>query len=170
MASWARTSARTARRSRPKSSGTRRRRKESSTFWSRSISACRRPACIPTSCCRPPPGTRRTTSTPPTCIPSSIRSPRRSIRCGGRAATGKSTRASPRLSRRVAPEVLGVEKDVVLTPDHARHARRDRAALRREGLEDAARSTRSPARPCRRSPWSSATIPISTSASPRSGR
>ena len=36
----------------------------------------------------------------------------------------------------VAPEVLGVEKDVVLTPDHARLARRDRAAIRREGLEE----------------------------------
>ena len=70
----------------------------------------------------------------------------------------------------VAPEVLGVEKDVVLTPDHARHAGRDRAGARREGLEDAARSSRSPARPCRRSRWSSATTPTSTSASPRSGR
>ena len=35
---------------------------------------------------------------------------------GKRAATGTSTRASPRRSREVAPEVLGVEKDVVLTP------------------------------------------------------
>ncbi len=40
---------------------------------SRSTSACPRPASTPTSCCRPRPGTRRTTSTPPTCIPSSIR-------------------------------------------------------------------------------------------------
>ena len=34
----------------------------------------------------------------------------------------------------VAPEVLGVEKDVVLTPDPARHAGRDRAGHRRQGL------------------------------------
>ena len=60
-------------RSRRKSSGTTRRRRESSTCWSRSTSACRPPASTPTSCCRPRPGTRRTISTPPTCIPSSIR-------------------------------------------------------------------------------------------------
>ena len=70
---WARIWARTARRSRRTSSGTTRRRKESSTCSSRSTSACRRPACTPTSFCRPRPGTRRTTSTPPTCIPSFIR-------------------------------------------------------------------------------------------------
>ncbi len=52
----------------------------------------------------------------------------------------------------------------------ARHAGRDRPGLRRQGLEDAARSIRCPARPCRRSPSSSATIPTSTGASPRSGR
>ncbi len=42
--------------------------------------------------------------------------------------------------------------------DHARHRRRDRAALRRQGLEDGRDASRSPARPCRRSRWSSATI------------
>jgi nitrate reductase alpha subunit len=48
--------------------------------------------------CRPPPGTRRTISTPATCTRSSTRCRRRSIRCGNRAATGKSTRASRRNS------------------------------------------------------------------------
>ena len=96
----ARTWARTAARSRRKSPGTTRRRKESSTCWSRSTSACRRPASIPTSCCRPRPGTRRTISTPPTCIPSSIRCHRRWTRCGNARATGKSTRRSPRNSPR----------------------------------------------------------------------
>ena len=37
---------------------------------------------------------------------------------------------------RVAPEVLGVEKDVVLTPIMHDSARRDRPALRRQGLEE----------------------------------
>ena len=36
----------------------------------------------------------------------------------------------------VAPEVLGVEKDVVLTPIHARHRRANRAGHRRQGLEE----------------------------------
>ena len=36
----------------------------------------------------------------------------------------------------IAPEVLGVEKDVVLTPIHARHAGRDRAGARRQGMEE----------------------------------
>ena len=35
---------------------------------------------------------------------------------GSAVATGRSTRGSPRRSRSVAPEVLGVEKDVVLNP------------------------------------------------------
>ena len=71
---------------------------------------------------------------------------------------------------RVAPEVLGVEKDVVLTPIHARYARRDRPGLRAEGLEDAANASRCRARPCRPSRWSSATTRTSTSGSRRSGR
>ena len=37
---------------------------------------------------------------------------------------------------RVAPEVLGVEKDVVLNPDQARYCQRNRPALRSEGLEE----------------------------------
>ena len=40
--------------------------------------------------------------------------------------------------QRVAPDILGVEHDMVLTPMHARHARRDRAAVRRARLEAAA--------------------------------
>ena len=44
----------------------------SSTFWSRSIFGCAPRRCTPTWCCRRRPGTRRTTSTPRTCIPSSI--------------------------------------------------------------------------------------------------
>ncbi len=46
--------------------------KESSTSWSRSTSVCD-PCVYPTSCCRPRPGTRRTTSTRQTCTPSSTR-------------------------------------------------------------------------------------------------
>ena len=54
--------------------------------------------------------------------------------------------------------------------DHARHAGRDGAAVRRQGLEE--RRDRADARQdhAGRSPWSSATIPTSTSASPRSAR
>ena len=63
-ACWARISAPRAATSHATSRGTSRRRKENSTCWSRSTSACPRPASTPTSCCRPRPGTRRTTSTP----------------------------------------------------------------------------------------------------------
>ncbi len=95
-ASRARTWARTAAASPRRCSGTTARRRASSTCWSRSTSACRRPACTRTSCCRRRPGTRRTTSTPPTCTRSSTRCRRRSTRCGRRARTGRSTRASRR--------------------------------------------------------------------------
>ena len=90
------------RRSPRRSSGATRRRKASSTSWSRSTSGCRRPACTRTSCCRRRPGTRRTTSTPPTCTRSSTRCRRRWTRCGRRGATGRSTRASRRSSPRSA--------------------------------------------------------------------
>ena len=46
------------------------------------------PRSSPTSCCRPPPGTRSTTSTPPTCTRSCTRSTRRSPRRGRPAPTG----------------------------------------------------------------------------------
>ncbi len=78
-----------AHRKHAKPCGTTRPRKENSTFWSRSISACPRPAFIPTSFCRPRHGMKRTISTPPTCIPSSIRCRALPIRHGKRAATGK---------------------------------------------------------------------------------
>ena len=55
-------------------------------------------------------------------------------------------------------------------PDHARHARRDRAGARRQGLEDGRDASPFPARRCRRSPWSSATTRTSTSGSRRSAR
>ena len=55
-----------------------------------------------TSCCPPPPGTRRTISIPATCTRSSIRCRPRSIRPGNRAATGTSTRASRRNSAKSA--------------------------------------------------------------------
>ena len=54
--------------------------------------------------------------------------------------------------------------------DPARHRRPRSRSRRREGLEEGRDASRSPARPCRPSPSSSATIPTSTSASPRSGR
>ena len=76
-------------------SGAIRRRRASSILSSRSTFACRRAASIPTSSCRRRPGTKRTTSTPPTCIPSSTRCRRRWIRCGSRAAIGRPTRRSP---------------------------------------------------------------------------
>ena len=53
---------------------------------------------------------------------------------------------------------------------HARHAGRARPGARRQGLEEGRVRARFPARPRRRSWWSSATIPTPTSASPRSGR
>ena len=69
----------------------------------------------------------------------------------------------------VAPEVLGVEKDVVLTP-----IQHDTPGEIAQALDvndwKKGEVEPSPARPCRRSPWSSATTPTSTSASPRSGR
>ena len=53
-------------------------------------------------------------------------------------------------------------------PCTTRRARSRRRSTSRTGRR--ARSIRFPARPCRRSSWSSATIPTSTSGSPRSGR
>ena len=50
----------------------------------------------------------------------------------------------------VAPEVLGRETDVVLTPILHDTAGRTGAAHRRQGLEDAAKSSRFPAGRCRR--------------------
>ena len=52
----------------------------------------------PTSCCRPPPGTRSTTSTPPTCTPSCTPSTPPSHRRGRPARTGTPGRPSPRSS------------------------------------------------------------------------
>ena len=54
--------------------------------------------------------------------------------------------------------------------DPARHAGRDGPGRSTSRTGNAARSSRSRARRCRRSRWSSATIPTSTSASPRSAR
>jgi nitrate reductase / nitrite oxidoreductase, alpha subunit len=83
--------------------------------------------------------------------------------------TGRSTRPSPSKFSEVAPEVLGVEKDVVLTPIlHDTPA--EIAQARREGLEEGrvrADPRQDHAPNC---VVSSATIPTSTSASPRSGR
>ena len=54
------------------------------TWWSTSTSAWTPRRSTPTSCCRRPPGTRRTTSTRPTCTRSSTRSRRRCRRSGNR--------------------------------------------------------------------------------------
>ena len=51
--------------------------------------------CTPTSSCPPPPGTRRTTSTPPTCTPSSTPCRPRCRRAGSRGATGTRSSRSP---------------------------------------------------------------------------
>ena len=89
---------------------------ENSICWSPSISACRRRRSIPTSFCRPPPGTKRTTSTPPTCIRSFTRSRRRWIRWECKSGLGYFQSHRQGVLGCLSPEVLGVEKDVVLTP------------------------------------------------------
>jgi nitrate reductase / nitrite oxidoreductase, alpha subunit len=96
--------------------GTTRRPRASSTCWSASTSACPPPPSIPTSCCPRPAGTRRTTSTPRTCTPSSTRCRRRWTRPMSRRPTGTSSRRSPKKFSEVAPEILGVETDVVQLP------------------------------------------------------
>jgi nitrate reductase alpha subunit len=69
----------------------------------------------------------------------------------------------------IAPEVLGVEKDVVLVP--IQHDTPGRIAQPFDVKDwKQGESNRFPARPCRRSRSSNATIPISTSASRRSVR
>ena len=69
----------------------------------------------------------------------------------------------------VAPEVLGVEKDVVLTPImHDTPGEIAQALDVKDWKRE--RSIQSLEGPCRRSRWSSVTIRISSSASPRSGR
>ena len=68
------------------------------TWSSISTSAWIRRRSIPTSSCRPPRGTKRRTSTRPTCTASSTRCRRRCRRAGSRRATGRSSRKSPRSS------------------------------------------------------------------------
>ena len=92
------------------------RRKASSTCWSRSISACPPPACIRTSFCRQPPGTRRTTSTLPTCTPSSTRSRRRSTRSGESRSDWEIFKGIAKTFSEVAEGELGTERDLVLVP------------------------------------------------------
>ena len=65
---------------------------------------------------------------------------------------------------------LGVEQDVVLQPDHARFAGRNRPGVRRRGLEARRMRPRFPASPRRRSSSSSAITRTRTSATPRWGR
>ena len=151
-------------------SGAIRRRRASSILSSRSTSACRRAASIPTSSCRRRPGTKRTTSTPPTCIPSSTRCRRRWIRCGSRAAIGRPTRRSRTQFSELAEGHLGVERDVVLTPLQHDTPAELAQPFDVKGLEDTANASSCPASPRRRSRSSSATIPTPIAASPRSGR
>ena len=81
-----------------RSSGIRTRPRASSTWWSISTSAWTPRRFTRISCCRPRPGTRRTTSTPPTCTPSSTRCRRRCPPAGSQRATGTSSRGWPKKS------------------------------------------------------------------------
>ena len=93
-----------ARRRRPSTArrrcaGATRRPRASSTCSSRSTSAWPARRCTPTSCCRPPPGTRSTTSRRRTCTRSCTPSTRRSRRRGRPRPTGTSSTASRARSR-----------------------------------------------------------------------
>jgi hypothetical protein len=155
-------------RAKPKEvAGTTRRRRENSTCWSRSISACPRPASIPTSCCRPRPGTRRTTSTPPTCTPSSTRCRGGGSGLGGAQRLGDLQGIAKTFSesRRSAGRREGCGADA----DPARQRRRDWRSRSTSRTGRRASASRFPARPCR-SRVVERDYPNSTSASPRSGR
>ena len=111
----ARTWAKRVARSRWKSTGATRR-TASWTCWSRWTSACPPPACTRTSCCPPRPGTRRTTSTLPTCT-------RSSTRCRAAVDPAWESRNDWDIFKGLAKtfsEVcvghLGVEKDIVALP------------------------------------------------------
>ena len=69
-----------------------------------------------TSCCPRPPGTRRTTSTPATCTPSSTRCPRRWTRPGKSRSDWEIYKGFAKKFSEVCVGHLGVEKEVVLTP------------------------------------------------------
>ena len=66
------------------------------------------PRCSPTSCCRPPPGTRSTTCPRPTCTRSCTRSPRPSTRRGRPGPTSTPSRPSPGGSASWPRDHLGV--------------------------------------------------------------
>ncbi len=135
---------------------TRRRRKESSTCLSRSTSACPRPASTPTSSF-PRHLVRKERSQHLGHAPVHPSTDRGGgSRLGGTQRLGDLQSIAKAFSR-VAPEVLGVEKDVVLTPIMHDSPGRWRSRLTsRTG--SGARSNRSPVRPCPPSPSSNATI------------
>ena len=144
----------------------------SSTCWSpRRLPDDQHLHCTPTSCCPPPPGTRSTTSPPPTCTRSCTPSTRRSPRRGRPAPT--STPSTP-----IAEEFSRLAADAPRHPHRrgrrpaaARHRRRDwRSPAGGCGTGRPASASRSRARRCRGSSWSSATTPRSRRRWPRSAR
>ena len=153
--------------SRRRSPGMIRRRRESSISSSPSTSVCRRAVSTPTSCCRPRPGTRKTISIRLTCIPSSIRFPRRWTPSGKRAAIGRHTRPSRAASRNLS-KVISVSsatwcsrRSSTTLPASLPNRSRSRIG----GNESAISS---PASRRRRLPLSSATIPAPIVVSPPS--
>ena len=118
---------------------------------------------------RRPPGTRRTTSTPPTCTPSSIRLQAAVPPCWEaksdwdifKALAEKVSELARRSPARAGPRHRGDAAP-------ARHAGRDGAA-RDPRLDQGRVRGRFPARPCLAWPWSSATTPTSTTGSSRAG-
>ena len=70
----------------------------------------------PISCCPRPPGTRSTTSRPPTCTRSCTPSTRRSPRRGRPAPTSIRSPRSAREFSRLAADHLGTRTDVIATP------------------------------------------------------
>ncbi len=165
------TSARPAVRVPPRSTGSTTVPRASSTWSPPWTSACPPPACTRTSSCRPLPGTRRTTSTPPTCTPSSIRCRRPPIRPGKPRATGRSTRPSPRSSP-PSPKATSAWSRTwsrcrcCTTPPPSWRSRS--AATAMTGRRASASRCRDAT--CRRCTWSSATTRTSTASSPRSVR
>ena len=83
---------------------------------------------MPTWSCRRPAGMRCTTSARPTCTLSYTRSIPQSIPHGRQRPTGTSSKCMAEKFSELAAPHLGKEKDLVATPLHARHARRNRSA------------------------------------------